>query len=78
MGSEPSGRSERMKEFIVYLRLIAKLAKSKDFLILFGSFGVSLGLFNTLATLIQQILCVRGYSDDDAGMFGGVMIVSAF
>ena len=40
------------------------------------SFGVALGLFNALTTLIEQILCVRGYTDVDVGYFGGSMIVS--
>jgi FLVCR family MFS transporter 7 len=64
------------ENFKIYLSHIAKLLKSKDFLILLFSFGLSLGLFNALTTLIEQIICVRGYSDDDAGYFGGAMIVS--
>ena len=64
------------ENFRIYLSHIAKLLKSKDFLILLFSFGLSLGLFNALTTLIEQIICVRGYSDDDAGYFGGAMIVS--
>ena len=54
-----------------YLKQVAKLFKSKDFLILFFSFGLALGLFNSLTTLIEQILCTKGYSDQDAGIFGG-------
>ena len=40
-------------------------------MILFFSFGLALGLFNSLTTLIEQILCTKGYSDQDAGIFGG-------
>jgi len=54
-----------------YLKQVAKLFKSKDFLILFFCFGLALGLFNSLTTLIEQILCTKGYSDQDAGIFGG-------
>lgn len=57
--------------FKVYLKQVGKLLKSKDFLILLLSFGLALGLFSTLTTLIEQILCTRGYSDTDAGIFGG-------
>jgi FLVCR family MFS transporter 7 len=59
-----------------YFAQVSKLLKSKDFLILFFSFGVSLGTFNAFTTLIEQIICTRGYSDNDAGYFGGAMIVS--
>ena len=69
-----SGRSF-MANFKNYLSEIGKLFKSKDFVILFVCFGVGLGLFNALTTLIEQILCVRGYTDDDAGYFAGAMIV---
>lgn len=59
-----------------YLGEVKKLLKSKDFIILFTCFGFSLGLFNALSTLIQQMMCIRGYTDEDAGYFGGAMIVS--
>jgi FLVCR family MFS transporter 7 len=62
---------ETKTSFRVYLSQVGKLLKSKDFLILFVSFGLALGLFNTLSTLIEQILCTRGYTDEDAGIFGG-------
>lgn len=63
-------------EWRIYFNQIGKLLKSKDFLLLMCSFGVALGLFNALTTLIEQILCVRGYTDVDMGYFGGAMIVS--
>jgi len=64
------------ENFKLYLSQIGKLLKSKDFFILTMSFGLSLGLFNGLTTLIEQVFCTRGYTDDDAGYFGGAMIVS--
>ena len=63
------------QKFKNYLSEVGKLLKSKDFIILFTCFGFSLGLFNALTTLIQQMLCIRGYTDQDAGYFGGAMIV---
>lgn len=66
---------QETSNFKRYFQQIGKLFKSKDFLLLFFSFGVSLGLFNALTTLIEQILCTRGYSDEDVGYFGGIMIV---
>lgn len=68
--------SSFMANFKIYLSQVGNLLKSKDFLILFFSFGLSLGLFNGLSTLIEQIMCIRGYTDEDAGYFGGAMIVS--
>jgi FLVCR family MFS transporter 7 len=65
-----------MQNFKIYLSECGKLLRSKDFIILCLCFGFSLGLFNALSTLIQQIMCVRGYTDEDAGYFGGAMIVA--
>lgn len=62
--------------FRIYFEQIGKLLRSKDFLLLMFSFGIALGLFNALTTLIEQILCVRGYTDIDVGYFGGAMIIS--
>ena len=62
---------ETKTSFRVYLGQVGKLLRSKDFLVLFVSFGLALGLFNTLSTLIEQIVCTRGYTDEDAGIFGG-------
>lgn len=57
-----------------YWQQLKKLLKCKDFLILSLSFGLGLGLFDGLATLSEQILCVRGYTDDDVGLFTASMI----
>ena len=69
---------ETKTTFRVYLGQVGKLLRSKDFLILFFSFGLALGLFSTLTTLIEQILCTRGYSDEDAGIFGGGELKPSF
>ena len=60
----------------VYVEQIVKLLKSFYFILLLVSFGLGLGLFNALTTLLQQVLCVRGYTDNDVGIFGGIMILS--
>ena len=59
-----------------YSRHFVTMFTSKAFVLLFLSFGLGLGAFNSLATLVEQIVCVRGYTDDDAGYFGGIMILS--
>ena len=65
--------SEKLR---IYFQQIGKLLRSLQFLFLMVSFSLGYGLFNTLATLLQQVLCVRGYSDNDVGIFGGIMISS--
>jgi len=35
-----------------------------------------LGIFNCFSTLIEQIVCTHGYTDNDSGYFSGAMIVS--
>ena len=47
---------------------------NKHFLFLLGGFGIGLGLFNALTTLINQYTAAYGYSTDDAGNFGGLLI----
>ena len=64
------------ENFRIYFQQVGKLLKSLQFLFLLVSFSLGYGLFNTLATLLQQILCVRGYTDSDVGIFGGIMISS--
>jgi FLVCR family MFS transporter 7 len=60
--------------FCIYFEQTRKLFKSVQFWILFFTFSICFGLFNTLAILLQQILCVRGYTDGEVGIFSGIMI----
>lgn len=60
----------------IYLGQVGKLLRSKDFIILLISFGVALGGFNAFTTLIEQIVCTRGYSDNDSGYFSGAILFS--
>jgi FLVCR family MFS transporter 7 len=71
-----TGGNNFSKHFKIYLRHVEKLFKSNDFIILLVCFGLGLGLFNALSTLIQQIVCTRGYTDNDAGYFGACIIVA--
>jgi FLVCR family MFS transporter 7 len=76
--NQPStaGGNKHVRHFKLYLHNVNKLFKSNDFMILFVCFGFGLGLFNALSTLIQQVTCIRGYTDNDAGYFGACMIVA--
>lgn len=60
--------------FCINLKQTVQLFKSIQFLILFFTFSICFGLFNTLAILLQQMLCVKGYTDQDVGIFSGIMI----
>jgi FLVCR family MFS transporter 7 len=46
----------------------------RDFFILFVTFGIGLGLFNSMTTVIEQLTNPFGATSDDASLFGGVMI----
>lgn len=65
---EKSSNNKVMNEFWL-------LMENRDYLILLLSFSVGLGLFNSILTLIYQIISPYGYSNDDAGTFGAVLIV---
>ncbi|MCM3626961.1 MFS transporter [Paenibacillus glycanilyticus] len=51
------------------------LANKSYFLILFISF-ISIGIFNTILTLLETILLPRGFSSEEAGLVGAVFIVA--
>ncbi len=50
------------------------LSKNKDYILLFLFFSVGVGFFNTILTLLNQIVEPYGYSNDDAGTFGAVFV----
>ena len=50
--------------------------KSKDFILLMIIFFIGLGVFNSVTTWIENILGPRGFSPTQAGITGGIMIVS--
>ena len=61
---------------VVQLRHDVKvLSNDRNYMILFFAFSMGLGLFNALMTLIEQIVDPYGYSSDDAGLFGALLIV---
>lgn len=53
------------------LESLKTLAKDPNFWLLFLAFGFGLGSFNTLATLINQIVAPLGYNDEQSGVLGG-------
>ncbi|XP_041053621.1 solute carrier family 49 member A3 isoform X2 [Carcharodon carcharias] len=51
------------------------LLKNKAYLILMICFGGGVGVFTSFSALLQQIVCVRGYSNTFAGLCGALFIV---
>lgn len=51
------------------------LVKSLEFWLLFLPFSVYVGFFNAFSSLLNQILEPYGFSEDDAGIAGAVLIV---
>lgn len=67
------GIKENLKNYFINFK---NVFKSKQFLLLSISFGLGTGLLSALLTLIEQVLCVRGYSDNDAGLLSGILVLS--
>jgi len=53
---------------------VSQLLANPDFRWLLLGFGLGLGLFNALTTLIEQLIQPCGYDSDDAGLFGALII----
>jgi FLVCR family MFS transporter 7 len=51
------------------------LAKNPVFWLVFITFSVYVGFFNSLSSLINQILAPYGFSEDQAGIAGAVLIL---
>lgn len=56
---------------LFYLQLLT----NKAYMVLLVCFGSGIGVFTCFSTLLEQILCVKGYSNDFAGLCGAVAIV---
>lgn len=81
----PNNKTEENKEstktsfydkIFLYFQHVGHLLKSVHFWLLFVTFTVGFSILNTIAILLQQLLCVRGYTDSEIGMFSGIMISS--
>lgn len=52
------------------------LTRDRDYCVLWVSFSLGTGMFNAVITLVNQLVQKRGYSNDDAGTCGVVLIVA--
>lgn len=51
------------------------LASRLEFWLLFFPFAVYVGLFNSISTILNQVLLPYGYSEEEAGIAGAILIV---
>ncbi|KAJ8015536.1 hypothetical protein DPEC_G00027150 [Dallia pectoralis] len=58
-----------------FLKGVTLLLRNKAYMILLVCFGTGMAVFTCFSTLLEQILCVRGYSNNFAGLCGGLYIV---
>ncbi|KAL2258355.1 hypothetical protein VTK26DRAFT_8365 [Humicola hyalothermophila] len=67
----PSAETPKMS-----LRASAKvLSNQVEFWLLFISFAIYVGLFNSVSSLLNQIMMPYGYNDEEAGIAGALLIV---
>lgn len=52
------------------------IVRFREFWLIFIAFSVYVGFFNSVSALINQILLPYGFSETDAGIAGGVLIVA--
>lgn len=67
----PSSETPKMPLF----PSIRSAARSLELWLVFGTFSVYVGIFNAVSSLLNQILVPYGFSDDQAGIGGAVLIV---
>lgn len=51
------------------------LARNKAYAVLAVCFGGGVGIFSSFSALLEQVLCVNGYSNEFAGLCGALFIV---
>lgn len=71
----PSSSSALASSSEPFLAGVKLLVRNKPYMILLTCFGAGIGLFTSFSTLLQQILCVKGYSNDLAGLCGALFVV---
>ncbi|XP_041800009.1 solute carrier family 49 member A3 [Chelmon rostratus] len=67
-----SAESSSSEPFVQGLKL---LLKNKAYLVLLLCFGSGMAVFTCFSALLEQILCVQGYTNDFAGICGALFIV---
>ncbi len=73
--SPPSPSEEHHLPINIKKDLISLLTNRHYLILLFG-FSLGLALFNAVTTLLYQLIEPSGYSSNDAGIFGAVIIIA--
>ncbi|XP_055977999.1 solute carrier family 49 member A3 [Sorex fumeus] len=66
-----AGASCSTSQFLVGLKL---LSRNRAYILLAICFGGAIGICTTFSALLEQVLCVNGYSNDLAGLCGALFI----
>lgn len=75
VGVTGTSSSDLARAALVRLRHdFALLLRNRNFLLLMTAFGIGLGIFNALMTLLAQIIQPCGYGSDTAGYAGGALL----
>lgn len=70
----PPGPASEKEDFSI--ASIRKLLRNKAYLLALGICFISMGVFNTILTLIESILRPRGISSVEAGIIGAVFVIA--
>ncbi|KAK6066595.1 major facilitator superfamily transporter [Seiridium cupressi] len=71
MPPAPSGNTPKEP----LLTSVRKLGRNLEFWLIFIPYGVYVGFFNSISSLLNQIMMPYGFTSDDAGIAGAVLIV---
>ncbi|CAF1186656.1 unnamed protein product [Rotaria sordida] len=72
----PPSPSEEHYQTINLKEDLINLLTNRHYLILLIGFGLGLALFNSITTLLYQLIQPSQYTSEDAGIFGAVLIVA--
>lgn len=72
----PPSSSEESPPAINIKKDFISLLTNRHYLILLFSFSLGLALFNAITTVLAQLIQPTGYSSNDAGVFGAVIIIA--
>uniref|UniRef100_A0A673UN19 Solute carrier family 49 member 3 n=1 Tax=Suricata suricatta TaxID=37032 RepID=A0A673UN19_SURSU len=56
-------------------RPLLQLLRNKAYVILAVCFGGGIGIFSSFSVLLEQVLCVKGYSNEFTGLCGALFVV---
>jgi len=76
--SSTADKPDRLSSDYSYARSLKEVLKNKSFVVLMFAVGGGMGLLSGLQTMMDQMLCSWGYSDDFAGICCAVMVVGGF